>query len=571
MHFLVLAADYDGTLATDGKVDGSTLEALRRLRASGRKLVLVTGRHLPDISEVFPHLELFDRVIVENGGLLYRPQSGDQKPLAEPPNERFVSLLRDRGVPFSAGKTIVATWKPHEEEVLKAIRDLGLDLQVIFNKGAVMVLPSGVNKGTGLAAALGEMQLSPHNVVGVGDAENDHAFLKVCECSVAVDNALPALKERADVVLAKARGAGVSELCEQLIARDLADFDSKLTRHFLKLGDRVEGAKEPVLVNPRGASILVAGRSGSGKSTTISGILEQLVESKYQFCLIDPEGDYDGFTNAIAFGSAREAPDPKAILRALEAPDASVQVNLLGIPVDDRPAFLATLLPHLEHLRNRTARPQWLIIDEAHHLLPASSSGVEAGPGRVLEKTILITVHPEHVAISALQSVKAVLGIGESAGSVFRSFAKVMQLRAPKYSGRDPGAGEGLAWFPKGTGAPVLLKTVRSSRERLRHVRQYAEGELSPQQSFFFRGPESKLNLRAQNLRTFLQLAAGVDDETWMFHLRRGDFSSWFKTIIKDEELARQAAQIEGDQTATPEHSRERIREAVDSRYTASA
>ena len=115
------------------------------------------------------------------------------------------------------------------------------------------------------------------------------------------------------------------------------------------------------------------------------------------------------------------------------------------------------------------------------------------------------------------------------------------------------------------------MKTVRSSRERLRHVRQYADGELSPQQSFFFRGPESKLNLRAQNLRTFLQLAAGVDDETWMFHLRRGDFSSWFKTIIKDEELARQAAQIEGDQTATPEHSRERIREAVDSRYTASA
>jgi hypothetical protein len=147
----------------------------------------------------------------------------------------------------------------------------------------------------------------------------------------------------------------------------------------------------------------------------------------------------------------------------------------------------------------------------------------------------------------------------------------VMQIRAPKYSGPDPDVGEGLAWFPKGEAAPLLLKTVRSSRERLRHVRQYAEGELSPQQSFFFRGPESKLNLRAQNLRSFLQLAAGVDDETWMFHLRRGDFSLWFKTVIKDEELARQAAQIESDQAASAEHSRERIREAVDSRYTASA
>ena len=261
MRFLVLAADYDGTLAADGKVDDSTLDALQRLRATGRKLILVTGRHLPDICNVFPHLDLFDRVVVENGGLLYRPQSRDQKLLTEPPNERFLSLLREREVPFSAGKTIVATWKPHEEEVLKAIRDLGLDLQVIFNKGAVMVLPSGVNKGTGLATALEELQLSPHNVVGGGDAENDHAFLKVCECSVAVDNALPALKERADVVLSKARGAGVTELCEQLIARDLADYDSKLKRHSLTLGERVDGAKEPVLVNPRGASILVAALS----------------------------------------------------------------------------------------------------------------------------------------------------------------------------------------------------------------------------------------------------------------------------------------------------------------------
>jgi hypothetical protein len=102
-------------------------------------------------------------------------------------------------------------------------------------------------------------------------------------------------------------------------------------------------------------------------------------------------------------------------------------------------------------------------------------------------------------------------------------------------------------------------------------VRNYAEGELSPEQSFFFRGPEAKLNLRAQNLRSFLQLAEGVDDETWMFHLRRGDFSSWFKTFIKDEELARQAAEVERDQNASPDHSREKIREAVDSRYTASA
>jgi hydroxymethylpyrimidine pyrophosphatase-like HAD family hydrolase/energy-coupling factor transporter ATP-binding protein EcfA2 len=571
MHFLVLAADYDGTLASDGKVDDSTLHALHKLRASGRKLILVTGRHLPDLCNIFPHLELFDRVIVENGGLLYHPQTREQKLLAEPPDEQFLSLLQKRGVPFSAGRTIVATWKPHEEEVLEAIRDLGLELHVIFNKGAAMVLPSGVNKGTGLAAALQQLQISPHNVVGVGDAENDHAFLKVCECSVAVANALPALKERADVVLSKPRGSGVTELCEQLIARDLADYDSKLKRHSLRLGEQVDAPGEPVLLNPRGASVLVAGRSGSGKSTAVSGMLEQLMEKEYQFCIIDPEGDYDAFADALSFGSPKEAPDAKSILRALEHPDQNVLVNLLGVALDDRPAFLASLLPHLQQLRNRTGRPHWLIIDEAHHLLPPPWSPIEAIMPRVLENTILITVHPEHVARPALEMVEAVLGIGDSVRTVFHSFAEVLQLRTPEYGGRNPEPGEGLAWFPKSQQAPLLLKTVRSSRERLRHLRQYAEGELSPQQSFFFRGPESKLNLRAQNLRSFLQLAEGVDDETWMFHLRRGDFSLWFKTIIKDEELAREAAQIERDQNASPQRSREQIREAVDSRYTASA
>jgi HAD superfamily hydrolase (TIGR01484 family) len=569
MHLLVLAADYDGTLARDGKVDDSTIAALERVRSSGRKLILVTGRHLPDLCKVFPKLELFDRVIVENGGVLYRPQTREQKLLTEPPDERFVSLLQQRQVPFSTGRTIVATWHPHEEEVLKAIRDLGLELQVIFNKGAVMVLPSGVNKGTGLAAALQELQLSPHNAVGVGDAENDHAFLKLCECAVAVDNALPALKERADVVLSKPRGAGVEELCQQLLEQDLANYDSLLRRHSLALGNLVGEGKVPVLINPRGQSILVAGRSGSGKSTAVSGILEQLVERAYQFCLIDPEGDYHGFTDALSFGTAKEAPDAKAVIRALESPNENVVVNLLGVSLDDRPSFLASLLPHIQHLRNRTGRPHWLIVDEAHHLLPTSWLPVEASLPRVLENTVLITVHPEQVAKSALQIVDVVLGIGESALNVFTSYAEHMQIHPPQYTGRAPKSGEALAWFCGQE--PLLLEPVRGSRERVRHVRQYAEGELSPQQSFFFRGPESKLNLRAQNLRSFLQLAEGVDDETWMFHLRRGDFSSWFKTIIKDNELAREAAEIERDETASPEDSRERIREAVDSRYTASA
>lgn len=225
MHFLLLATDYDGTLAHDGVVDQRTVTALERLRNSRRRIVLVTGRHLPDLCQIFPRLDLFDRVVVENGGLLYRPDTNEQKLLCPPPDERFLALLRERNIPFVAGRTIVATWKPHDAEVPAAIRDLGLDLQVIFNKSSVMVLPSGVDKGTGLQVALDELGVSYHNVVSVGDAENDLSFMRLSACSVAVANALPSLREHADVVIDRPRGEGVTELIEHLISDDLATLD----------------------------------------------------------------------------------------------------------------------------------------------------------------------------------------------------------------------------------------------------------------------------------------------------------------------------------------------------------
>jgi hydroxymethylpyrimidine pyrophosphatase-like HAD family hydrolase len=218
MRYHVLATDYDGTLAHDGRVDDDTVAALKRLANTGRKLVLVTGRELDDLLAAFPQAELFDRIVAENGALLHHPAGQTTTPLGDPPPEEFVEALRRRGVdPLSVGRVIVATWHPNETAVLEAIRELGLELQVIFNKGAVMVLPSGINKASGLAAALADLGLSSHNAAGVGDAENDHAFLGLCECSVAVANALPALKEQCDHVTEQPRGAGVAELADLLV------------------------------------------------------------------------------------------------------------------------------------------------------------------------------------------------------------------------------------------------------------------------------------------------------------------------------------------------------------------
>jgi len=233
--------------------------------------------------------------------------SASRRPLAC--SKRYVSAT----FPSLLGRGILASWEPNQTEVLQATHDLGLDLQVIFNKGAVMVLPSGINKASGLKAALDELSLSFHNVVGIGDAENDHAFLAVCECGVAVANALPALKDRADIVTAGDHGAGVIEIANQLLDDDLARYDQRLSRHSVSLGKRADKSAEEVRISPSRNSILVAGPSASGKSTAVSGIVEQLAKQGYQFCLIDPEGDYEGFARALSFGTAKEKPDLKAI------------------------------------------------------------------------------------------------------------------------------------------------------------------------------------------------------------------------------------------------------------------
>jgi len=160
---------------------------------------------------------MFDCVVAENGGVLYSPQTKEVRVIAAPPPQAFVDDLTRRGIPLSVGHVIIATVEPHEIEVLEVIKEMALEFQVIFNKGAVMVLPAGVNKASGLQAALESYGISLSEVVAVGDAENDNAFLEHCGCAVAVANALPALKERVNYVTRSNAGAGVMELIDSLL------------------------------------------------------------------------------------------------------------------------------------------------------------------------------------------------------------------------------------------------------------------------------------------------------------------------------------------------------------------
>lgn len=212
------AFDYDGTLAMDAIVSERALDGLRKLKASGRKLLLVTGRELVELLRIFPQEDLFERIVAENGGVVYCPQTGASRRMSEPPPKRLGDELWKRGVrPLSIGQVILATREPFQEVVLEVIRELGIEYHIIFNKGAVMILPSTVNKATGLKAALEEVGVRPERVAGIGDAENDHAFLSLCGFSAAVANALPSLKERVHLVTERPNGDGVVEFVEAVL------------------------------------------------------------------------------------------------------------------------------------------------------------------------------------------------------------------------------------------------------------------------------------------------------------------------------------------------------------------
>ena len=566
MFYLALASDYDGTLAENGVVSESTLAAIGRLKESGRRFILVTGRELPDLKRVFPRLDICDVVVAENGALLYLPASEEERPISPAPPPEFVGRLQERGVtPLSVGHSIVATWEPHQDVVLETIKELGLELEIIFNKGAVMVLPSGINKATGLDAGIKELMLSPHNVVGVGDAENDHAFLRACGFSVAVANALPAVAETADLVTSGARGAGVEELID-LILDDEKCLEFPLRQH-VGIGQSREGSE--VAIAPD-AVVLVAGSSGIGKSTLATALTEVFAERGYQFLVFDPEGDYEQLENAVTAGDVHAPPGRDHVLELLNETSTNVVVNTLALQLAERPAFFADLQAELASLRARTGRPHWLIVDEAHHLLPTARDGASLALSQDMPGMVLITVHPDAVSPDALQEVDVVVALGPKSDEVVRTFCEAVGETPPK--NLEPAQDdEVLLWQRNEKDRIRMISPIRPRQVHKRHTRKYAEGDLGEERSFYFRGPDAALNLRAQNLMIFVQLAEGIDDATWEHHLRAGDFSNWFRSCVKDEALANDAARAEADNDLTPQQSRKLIADAIQRRYTAPA
>jgi hydroxymethylpyrimidine pyrophosphatase-like HAD family hydrolase/GTPase SAR1 family protein len=564
MRYLVLATDYDGTLADQGLVSEKILNELQALKASGRRLILVTGREMKDLVEVFPGYKIIDHIVAENGALIHEPATGKEQLLGPAPDESFVRALQERDVyPLSVGKVIIATWEPHEKTVLEVIKASGSERQVIFNKGAVMILPPGVNKATGLQKLLHSLHLSLHNAVAIGDAENDGALLQAAECAVAVANALPALKALADWTTEAGHGLGVVELTRGLLATDLKELDPRLTRHYLHLGQLEDGS--PFHISPYRKGILLAGASGSGKTTFTLSIVESMISQDYQFCLIDPEGDYLQLPGAVVVGNDQVLPPIEEIANLLKEPAQNVVVCTLAIPLADRPLFFAKFLSMFLDLRKDYGHPHWLLLDEAHHLVPDQAETLADRLPEEFTNFIIISTSPHALSTTSLSRVSTVMAIGKDSAYPFQQFCEKLKLPLPS---SIPSLSENeIAVWDRESSQPVYKARFNLPVQlQQRHKKKYAQGDMS-YNSFIFTGEGNKMHLKANNLMLFAHIAQGIDAETWLYHLHRKDFSRWFRDSVHDEDLSRVGE--EAERISDTEASKKHILSYITTKYTA--
>ena len=445
----------------------------------------------------------------------------------------------------------------------KTVRELGLELQVIFRGESALAVPPGVNKGSGLQAALLSLGLSPHEVVSIGSEANDHSLLDVSECAVAVADALPALKERAVFVTSGAAEAGVAELIEELVRDDLQAVKARIPHDSLLLGfDEAGGA---VCIPAYGDNVLIAGPRGGGKSDYAFGLLERLIQKKYQPCVIDPRGDFPLREDMVKLGGRLRAPRVSEVIAALTDPSVKLVVNLAGLAPYEQPGFCVELFTALKVMRRRTGRPHWIVVNGAQHVWPAGGRATGGAPS-TLGETILLAENPGEVARPILRQVDVAVAVGPASARTLGQVAEALAETPPHFPLSTVQAEEVVAWFITEGHWPLRLRVPLGRAERLRRLHGHVEGDLGSG-SFVFRGPDARWELRANNLGTFCQLAEGVDEQTWLFHLWHGDYSRWIRHVLRDDELAREVSTIERRYELPAVDSRRQVLGVITHRY----
>jgi hydroxymethylpyrimidine pyrophosphatase-like HAD family hydrolase len=582
VHLKVLALDLDGTLAQGGVVAPETWESLRRAKDAGLALLLVTGRTLDSFASEGPFAEVFEAIVAEDGAVVYFPRNDSvMLPFGRvaPEVRKHLEAL---GIPLELGTAIHATRVPHDEQVLQVLRETGGGATVEYNKGAVMVLPPGATKGTGLQVALQELGYSPRSVLACGDAENDRSLFGVAELAAAVADTAPAVRPVADVVLPHPNGAGVRGLLADLLEGGLPPRKPRPDRRLL-LGSRADGT--PVHLDPfdlLDGNLGIAGASASGKSWLAGLLAEELLKLGYQVCIIDPEGDYRGlraFAHTLVLGGPDTRLPAVADLTTLEEyTNVSLILDLSAHPVEERSAYVIDLLRGLAGLRTRRGRPHWLLVDEIQSLCPR-----EGGPlaDLVAEQMRaggfgLISYRPSQVAPQVLQAIDRWM-LTRTRLPTERTTLEgcLREVGQPSDLASLAALAVGQALLCEGAGAAgtpahpsgISFRMMPRQVPHVRHLHKYLRAPLPEPRRFYFQIEEPYGGSRvAASLWELRDALGDLPVATLAHHLYRGDFERWVRDVLRDPELARRLRKLSRRQLAG-EELREALVTTVASRY----
>ncbi len=543
--YRAIGLDFDGTLTEGGRPDEEVLAALRETRRAGHRLVLVTGRILAELRSVFPDVDsFFDALVVENGALLVHGASFRR--LATPPSLELDERLLHAGVRFRRGQVLLASTLEFAGVVLREVGRLGLELQIVQNRGEIMLVPSGVSKGTGLAAALSGLGVSPHDAVGIGDAENDHTLLEVCELGVAVANAVPSLRASADVVTVEPAGRGVVSFLDGPVFRGEARILP--ARRRVEIGRFEDGS--PVRLPAARTNLLFEGPTLSGKSYAVGLFVEGLLALGYSVCVIDPEGDHTGIGTlhaCMVVGGHDPLAAPERIAGFFSPTFGSLVVDLSQVPRSERSGWSVRMLTALRMERARTGFPHWIVVDEAH--LPFTA---EPGGGLDFERGergyCLITYQPERLGAgvrTAMEYVVSTEGEGRA------------RLRGPDLppEGRSFVLGERLT-------------------QHVRHRHKYAHQGLPDEQRFVFRAGDDRTGRSAGSLEELHRQLSAEPLAVLRHHAAGQDLSRWVADALRDASLAKEIRRLESSLASDAEDARvaevrEAILAAIERRYLA--
>ncbi len=564
-YYRAVALDYDGTLTLTGRPAPALLDVLAEARRSGLALVLVTGRVLPQLQALFPDVtERFDLVVAENGAVLARNGAPDQ-PLAEPVDPRLAAALRGRGLPIERGQVLVAALARDAAAVEEEVARSGTEVVLVRNRDALMLLPSGVSKGSGLFHALGELGISFHSTVSAGDAENDHSLLAVSELGVAVANAVPALAEHADLVLDLPAGEGIASLLRGPVIAGERIVHSRRWR--VALGTAADGT--PATLPASQLDVVIAGGSGSGKSFLAGLFVERLVGLGYSVCILDPEGDHSALAEVrgvTLVGAGTTPPPPPELRRLLRSRFSSVVVALDGLAPEGRRRYVREALAELHRERLVSGLPHWIVLDEAQETLTAEP-GHELGRELTGRGHCLVTWQPERLSprvVGTLDAAVVLPGLRPE-----QSRALLERVGAAGDVAGVAGDGERARLLVRGA-APIAFEPGARRRPHVRHWHKYLTRSLPPDRWFLFREGGVPNGHVAGNVADMHRELAHADLSVVGHHLLHGDFSDWLGATLKDGQLAASVRDLEvaaRQRGTVGEEDRSLLLAAIERRY----